>query len=78
MQDGGAQAVKLEGGEHVLPQVMRIVESGIPVMGHLGLGRHGVNPLGGLRRVQGRGVAGDRLLEDVATGRYPSVEHSYG
>lgn len=65
MKEGGAQAVKLEGGEHVLPQVMRIVESGIPVMGHLGLSPQSVNMLGGLRRVQGRGEAGDRLLKDA-------------
>jgi 3-methyl-2-oxobutanoate hydroxymethyltransferase len=65
MKEGGAQAVKLEGGEHVLPQVMRIVESGTPVMGHLGLTPQSVNMLGGLRRVQGRGQEGDRLLEDA-------------
>jgi 3-methyl-2-oxobutanoate hydroxymethyltransferase len=65
MKEGGAQAVKLEGGEHVLPQVMRIVESGIPVMGHLGLTPQSVNMLGGLRRVQGRGPDGDQLLDEA-------------
>jgi 3-methyl-2-oxobutanoate hydroxymethyltransferase len=60
----GAQAVKLEGGRRVLPQVELLVESGVPVMGHLGLTPQSVNTLGGYR-VQGRGEEGDRLLEDA-------------
>jgi len=60
----GAQAVKLEGGRRVLPQVSLLVESGVPVMGHLGLTPQSVNTLGGYR-VQGRGAAGDRLIEDA-------------
>jgi 3-methyl-2-oxobutanoate hydroxymethyltransferase len=60
----GAQAVKLEGGRRVLPQVELLVESGVPVMGHLGLTPQSVNTLGGYR-VQGRGEAGDQLLEDA-------------
>ena len=60
----GAQAVKLEGGRRVLPQVELLVESGIPVMGHIGLTPQSVNTLGGYR-VQGRGDAGDLLLKDA-------------
>ncbi len=60
----GAQAVKLEGGRRVLPQVELLVESGVPVMGHLGLTPQSVNTLGGYR-VQGRGDAGDTLVEDA-------------
>jgi 3-methyl-2-oxobutanoate hydroxymethyltransferase len=60
----GAQAVKLEGGRRVLPQVELLVESGIPVMGHIGLTPQSVNALGGYR-VQGRGDAGDLLLKDA-------------
>ncbi|MCA1710804.1 MAG: 3-methyl-2-oxobutanoate hydroxymethyltransferase [Actinobacteria bacterium] len=60
----GAQAVKLEGGRRVLPQVSLLVESGVPVMGHLGLTPQSVNTLGGYR-VQGRGEAGDLLIEDA-------------
>ncbi|MCW2725188.1 MAG: panB [Frankiales bacterium] len=60
----GAQAVKLEGGRRVLPQVSLLVESGVPVMGHLGLTPQSVNTLGGYR-VQGRGDDGDRLIEDA-------------
>jgi 3-methyl-2-oxobutanoate hydroxymethyltransferase len=60
----GAQAVKLEGGRRVLPQVELLVESGVPVMGHLGLTPQSVNTLGGYR-VQGRGEAGDQLIVDA-------------
>ena len=60
----GAQAVKLEGGRRVAPQVELLVDSGIPVMGHLGLTPQSVHTLGGYR-VQGRGEDGDRLLEDA-------------
>ncbi|MDP9181302.1 MAG: 3-methyl-2-oxobutanoate hydroxymethyltransferase, partial [Actinomycetota bacterium] len=60
----GAQAVKLEGGRRVLPHVELLVESGVPVMGHLGLTPQSVNTLGGYR-VQGRGDDGDKLLEDA-------------
>jgi 3-methyl-2-oxobutanoate hydroxymethyltransferase len=65
LKEGGAQAVKLEGGRRVLPQVETLVRAGIPVMGHLGLTPQSVNVLGGLRRVQGRGDAGDQLLADA-------------
>ena len=64
MKDGGAQAVKLEGGRAVLPQVEALCAAGIPVIGHLGLTPQSVNMLGGYR-VQGRGEAGDRLIQDA-------------
>ena len=41
MKEGGARAIKLEGGASVLPQVEALVSAGIPVMGHLGLTPHG-------------------------------------
>ena len=53
VQDGGAQSVKLEGGESVAEQVSRIVEAGIPVMGHVGLTPQSVHQLGGYK-VQGK------------------------
>jgi 3-methyl-2-oxobutanoate hydroxymethyltransferase len=65
LKEGGAQAVKLEGGQAVLPAVRMMTRAGIPVMGHLGLTPQSVHVLGGTRRVQGRGNAGDRLLEDA-------------
>jgi 3-methyl-2-oxobutanoate hydroxymethyltransferase len=66
LQEGGAQAVKLEGGHRVVPQVRMLVQAGIPVMGHLGLTPQSVNALGGYR-VQGRGSAGEALLADART-----------
>jgi 3-methyl-2-oxobutanoate hydroxymethyltransferase len=65
LKEGGAQAVKLEGGHRVLPQVEALTGAGIPVMGHLGLTPQSVNVLGGTRRVQGRGDAGEQLLADA-------------
>lgn len=53
IQEGGAQTVKLEGGENVADTVHRMVESGIPVMGHIGLTPQSINSFGGYR-VQGR------------------------
>ncbi len=64
LKEGGAQAVKLEGGHRVVPQVEALVGAGIPVMGHLGLTPQSVNALGGYR-VQGRGEAGEQLLRDA-------------
>ena len=65
LKEGRAQAVKLEGGSPVLAQVRTLVAAGIPVMGHLGLTPQSVNVLGGVRRVQGRGDAGEHLLADA-------------
>ena len=53
IQEGGAHSVKLEGGERVAEAVHRIVECGIPVMGHIGMTPQSVNSFGGFR-VQGR------------------------
>lgn len=65
MKEGGAQAVKLEGGLRVLPQVEMLVNAGIPVMAHLGLTPQSINALGGYR-VQGRGdEASHRLVQDA-------------
>ncbi len=47
LKEGGAQAVKLEGGRAVLPQVKALVEQGIPVAGHLGLTPQSIHLLGG-------------------------------
>lgn len=65
VQEGGAEAVKLEGGEREADAVRRIVEIGIPVMGHLGLTPQSVLALGGYR-VQARGEADqERLLREA-------------
>jgi len=62
MKDGGAQAVKLEGGAPRLPQIEALVNAGVPVIGHLGLTPQSVNVLGGYR-VQGRGESGEILIQ---------------
>jgi 3-methyl-2-oxobutanoate hydroxymethyltransferase len=64
LKEGGAQAVKLEGGRRVVPQVEALVAAGIPVMGHIGLTPQSVNAFGGFR-VQGRGEAGEALMRDA-------------
>ncbi|MBL7497872.1 3-methyl-2-oxobutanoate hydroxymethyltransferase [Frankia nepalensis] len=64
LKEGGAQAVKLEGGARVAPQVELLVSAGVPVMGHLGLTPQSINTLGGYR-VQGREDAGAALLADA-------------
>ena len=64
MKEGGAQAVKLEGGRAVLAQVRAIVDAGVPVMAHIGFTPQSEHGLGGYR-VQGRGDSADRLLDDA-------------
>jgi 3-methyl-2-oxobutanoate hydroxymethyltransferase len=64
MKEGGAHAVKLEGGVRFAPQVDALVGAGIPVMAHLGFTPQSEHALGGYR-VQGRGAAADRLVEDA-------------
>jgi 3-methyl-2-oxobutanoate hydroxymethyltransferase len=66
MKEGGAHAVKLEGGDRVAAQVRAVVDSGIPVMGHVGFTPQSEHGLGGYR-VQGRGEAAERLLHDALT-----------
>ena len=53
VQEGHCQAVKLEGGESVCPQIKAIVEASIPVMAHIGLTPQSVNAFGGFK-VQGK------------------------
>ena len=65
MQEAGAQAVKLEGGVTVAEKVRRIVECGIPVMGHIGLTPQSINQLGGYK-IQGKTPAAARKLLDDA------------
>ena len=64
MKEAGVQAVKLEGGARVLPQVEALVAAGIPVMAHLGLTPQSVNQFGGYK-VQGRGEDGEILVRDA-------------
>ena len=65
LQEGGAAAVKLEGGQAVMDVVARLVEVGIPVMGHLGLLPQSVHQLGGFRQQARLREHADRLLDDA-------------
>ena len=65
LQEGGMEAVKLEGGRERLEAVRAIVSAGIPVMGHLGLTPQSVNQLGGFRPQGKTASAAQRLLEDA-------------
>lgn len=65
MKEAGVHGIKLEGGARVLPQIQAIIDAGIPVMGHLGLTPQAVHAMGGMQKVQGRGVAGEQLLQDA-------------
>ena len=63
LKEGGAHAVKLEGGRRVVPAVELLVQAGVPVLGHVGLTPQSELVTG--LRVQGRGEAGDALLADA-------------
>ena len=63
LAEGHAAAVKLEGGRPMVETVARMVEVGIPVMGHLGLTPQSVNALGGYRRLSAKET--DSLVEDA-------------
>lgn len=65
IQEAGAQAVKIEGGERVAHTIRRMVDGGVPVMGHLGLTPQQVLNLGGYK-VQGRSVeSAERIVRDA-------------
>lgn len=65
LKEAGANAVKLEGGREVAKKVRKIVDAGIPVMGHLGLTPQSVNQLGGYK-VQGKEEkAAKKIISDA-------------
>jgi 3-methyl-2-oxobutanoate hydroxymethyltransferase len=65
IQEGGASAVKIEGGSQIADVAKRLVDIGVPVMGHLGLTPQSVHQLGGFRQ-QGRDTqAAEKLLRDA-------------
>ncbi|MCB0968315.1 MAG: 3-methyl-2-oxobutanoate hydroxymethyltransferase [Ilumatobacter sp.] len=64
MKETGSHAVKLEGGERSYKQIKRIVNAGIPVMGHIGFTPQSEHGLGG-HVIQGRGEGADQLLADA-------------
>ncbi len=65
VQEGGAQAVKLEGGSSVVDKIRAIINAQIPVLGHLGLTPQSVNAMGGFK-VQGKDIeAARRMIDDA-------------
>ncbi len=65
MKEGGADAVKLEGGVRVVPQIKAITEAGIPVCAHIGMTPQSVNAFGGFK-VQGKTEeAAKQMIEDA-------------
>ena len=64
MKETGCHAVKCEGGERSAKQIKRIVRAGVPVMAHIGFTPQSEHGLGGYR-VQGRGEAGERIVEEA-------------
>jgi 3-methyl-2-oxobutanoate hydroxymethyltransferase len=65
VKEGGAQSVKLEGGERYVPVIEAIVQASIPVVGHLGLTPQSLHEFGGYR-VQGKdSESADRLISDA-------------
>ncbi len=65
MKEARANAVKLEGGASVCPQIKAITEAGIPVMAHLGLTPQSINAFGGFK-IQGKSTkAAEKLIEDA-------------
>jgi 3-methyl-2-oxobutanoate hydroxymethyltransferase len=65
MKEGGCQAVKIEGGRRMVPQVEALTSAGVPVMAHIGLTPQSVHALGGYR-VQGRGDENAHRLMQAA------------
>jgi 3-methyl-2-oxobutanoate hydroxymethyltransferase len=64
MKEGGAHAIKLEGGREMVPQIELLSRGGVPVMAHIGFTPQSEHALGGYR-VQGRGETGERILDDA-------------
>ena len=65
VQEGNAQAVKLEGGSDVLDKIRAIIKAQIPVLGHLGLTPQSVNAMGGFK-LQGKDIEAARAILDDA------------
>lgn len=65
LKEAGADGVKIEGGAFRAPLISRLVQNGVPVMGHIGLTPQSIRQLGGYK-IQGRKVSdAERLLDDA-------------
>ena len=69
IQEGGAAAVKIEGGRQIVDTARRLVDIGVPVMGHLGLTPQSVHQLGGFRPQARDSEAAERLVTFLTESR---------
>lgn len=65
LKESGCDAVKLEGGEEILPAIKHMVQAGVPVMGHLGLTPQSVNQFGGYGLRAKEETEAEKLLHDA-------------
>lgn len=65
IKETGAQAVKLEGGEQIVPTISAIIRAGIPVMGHVGLTPQSIHQLGGFKMQGGKSDDARRIMDDA-------------
>ena len=65
LKESGCDAVKLEGGEEILPSIKHMIQSGVPVMGHLGLTPQSVNQFGGYGLRAKEEAEAEKLLHDA-------------
>jgi 3-methyl-2-oxobutanoate hydroxymethyltransferase len=65
LQEGGMEAVKLEGGREMLPAVRAVLDAGIPVLGHLGLTPQSVHKFGGMRPQARTAQSARKLVDDA-------------
>jgi 3-methyl-2-oxobutanoate hydroxymethyltransferase len=66
LKEGKAQSVKVEGGARLAPLVARLVDAGIPIMGHVGLRPQSINQIGGFRTQGTDAGAADEVIADAA------------
>lgn len=65
MKETGADALKIEGGEEVIPDIKKIIDAGIPVMGHLGLMPQSINKYGTYNVRAKDNAEADKLIKDA-------------
>ena len=65
IKESGCDAVKLEGGEEILPAIKHMIQAGVPVMGHLGLTPQSVNQFGGYGLRAKEEAEAEKLLHDA-------------
>ncbi len=65
LKESGCDAVKLEGGEEILPAIRHMIQAGVPVMGHLGLTPQSVNQFGGYGLRAKENAEAEKLMHDA-------------